>query len=224
MKKRVFFNGMAIITVLSLAGCGGGGSSTATGYYVDSAIEGVEYTCGSQSGITDASGAFNFEQGSDCQFSLGDTVLRHTDAKNLSNNVQIVEDNIDVARFLQSIDKDGNPDNGIQIPKTVKLVLKENHIKHVPNDDTTLIRIVSELEQQDAEFHGRVKTHAEAEHHVNQTKEEIEKEHHAEHQDDTNHNGQHQDDNEHNGDHQNDIEHNGQHQNNNEHNGEHKDM
>jgi len=215
MKKRVLLNGMAIITVLSLVGCGGGGSggsTTATGYYVDSAIEGVEYTCGGHTGITDASGAFHFEQGSSCQFSLGDIVLRHTNAEELSNNIKIVEDNIDVARFLQSIDKDGNAENGIQIPKTVKDILKANNIKHVPNDDTTLVQIVSELEQQDAEFHGRVKTHAEAEHHVNQTKEEIKKEHDAEHQDDTDHNGQHQNDNDHTGQHQDDTNHNGQHQ------------
>lgn len=47
-----------------LVGCGGSSTtaSIGTGTYVDSAVEGVTYSCGTQSGVTDKNGTFHFEK------------------------------------------------------------------------------------------------------------------------------------------------------------------
>jgi len=46
-----------------------------TGYFTDSAVEGLTYTTATQSGITDASGAFTYQAGETIVFSIGDFVL-----------------------------------------------------------------------------------------------------------------------------------------------------
>jgi hypothetical protein len=86
------------------------------GYYVDSAVEGVNYECGTRNGTTDANGTFNFERGRDCEFKLGEVKLRKVDGNLLEDNITILEDNETVAQLLQTLDADGNASNGIQIP------------------------------------------------------------------------------------------------------------
>jgi len=105
-----------------LVGCGGGsGSDTsvsvATGqaFYVDSAVSGVDYTCGGHTGVTGSKGEFTFESGHSCTFSLEKIKLREVTADKLENGKEIQETNIDVARVLLSLDRDHNPDNGISI-------------------------------------------------------------------------------------------------------------
>lgn len=99
-----------------VSGCGGGSSDpevdTGTGYYTDSAVSGVHYTCGSKSGVIGVDGSFTFEVGKDCTFTLGDITLRSVDADNLQDKVKIVEDRVELARMLQTLDKDGNSNNG----------------------------------------------------------------------------------------------------------------
>ena len=107
-------------STFALIGCGGGGSSSAvatTGqaFYVDSAVQGVDYSCGSQTGVTGSKGEFTFESGKSCTFSLDKIKLRDVAAEELKNGKQIQETNIDIARVLLSFDSDHNPSNGIQI-------------------------------------------------------------------------------------------------------------
>jgi len=125
--KRVLSSGLALSAVLSLVGCGGGGSSspaaaaveTGTAYYLDSAVSGINYKCGSHEGITDQDGKFTFEKGQSCTFYLGDIKLREMDKALLGDGKKIVEEDTKVAVLLQSLDADGNPDNGITIKKEV---------------------------------------------------------------------------------------------------------
>ena len=69
-----------------LTGCGGSGGQTPTptppisggplvGYFTDSPVEGLTYATESQSGITDASGAFKYNAGETIQFSIGNLLL-----------------------------------------------------------------------------------------------------------------------------------------------------
>ena len=69
-----------------LTGCGGSGGQTPTstspisggplvGHFTDSPVEGLTYTTESQSGITDASGAFKYNAGETIQFSIGNLLL-----------------------------------------------------------------------------------------------------------------------------------------------------
>ena len=53
--------------------------------------------------------------GQSCTFSLDKIKLRDVAADKLKDGKQIQETNIDIARVLQSLDKDQNPENGITI-------------------------------------------------------------------------------------------------------------
>jgi len=107
-----------------LIGCGGGGggsASVATGqaFYVDSAVQGVDYNCGSQVGVTGSKGEFTFEVGQSCTFSLDTITLRDVAADQLENGKEIQETNMEIARVLQSLDSDHNPENGIVIDSNI---------------------------------------------------------------------------------------------------------
>ena len=78
---------ISFATILLLGGCGGGGNSNnavvpgveptpiLTGYFTDSAVEGLTYTTDTQSGVTDLNGAFTYQAGETVVFSIGDFML-----------------------------------------------------------------------------------------------------------------------------------------------------
>jgi hypothetical protein len=175
--KRVNIIGLSILSSIILAGCGGGGSSgtVGTGYYVDSAVAGVEYHCGSQNGVTASDGSFNYISGDGCRFSVADVTLREVPANELDNGKYILEDNIEVARFLQSLDNDGNPDNGIQIDKDVVKALKKTLKERRVPKDAELEEVVAQLHNEVPHYNGHVKDKSEVEHHLNRTKQEVQK-------------------------------------------------
>jgi hypothetical protein len=181
MKKSFFYSILALGTASIITGCGGGGGgsdvtntalNTGTGYYLDSAVAGAEYKCGTQTGVTGKDGNFTFEKGADCSFELAGVPLRSIKATELKDGVKIVEDNLTVARFLQSLDFDGNPDNGIQIEKKVLEALKEA-VKNLTNKkealDKELDAVVAEVETKVDEFKGRVVSEDEAFEHLSKT-------------------------------------------------------
>ena len=121
-----------------VAGCGGGGDSpvanppaTTTGTFVDSATQGIAYTCGTTTGVTDANGTFNFVAGDNCTFKLGGITLGTAAGKSLLTPVDLVvgassETNpvvSNIAQFLISLDNDSNPANGIVIDPAVQTAL-----------------------------------------------------------------------------------------------------
>ena len=189
MKKQIVLSTLVAVSIVSLIGCGGSGnrgsdgsSTTGTGYYVDSAVSGVDYICGSQNGSTGDDGKFTFEKGKDCTFSLAGIKLRETKADELSDKVKIVEDDVTVARFLQSIDFDGNASNGIQIKKEVLTALeqtvKEMKLKEIPKDDDNLTNIVNDLKNsvKVSDFKPEVKPVEEVEKHIQKTQDSVLKE------------------------------------------------
>jgi len=124
------------LSIVLLTACGGGGSSDsgdgpgveATGYFVDSAVEGMRYEASSGiSGVTDAAGAFLYEAGDTVTFYIGDIVVGQAQGAGVLTPVALVsgaadETNptvVNIARFLQSLDSDSNPDNGITIAAAV---------------------------------------------------------------------------------------------------------
>jgi len=128
--------------LFSLAGCdsGGGGGPVAApegtysvGYFLDSPVEGLQYrTIGDDwKGLTDPQGMFYY-QGSDAiTFFLGGVVLGSTTPKHIITPVDLggVAANtastkvINIAQFLQSLDDDLNPNNGIRISQDVREAL-----------------------------------------------------------------------------------------------------
>ena len=126
MIKSIIGVSVATSAMLMIAGCGGASTSAETvGYYLDSAVEGIHYKCGNEEGFTGSSGKFKFEAGQSCEFDIGGVVLKTIATADLVAGKKFVEDNVDVARLLQSIDLDGNSSNGIKLTDDVRKSLKD---------------------------------------------------------------------------------------------------
>jgi|GEM_PF-4777929 len=102
-------------------------------------------------------GKFIFEKGEKCTFSIAGIKLREVPADELKDGKKVLEDDLQVARFLQSIDSDGDLINGIQITPEVLEVLSDalNGATTVPTDDN-LTQVVSEVGQKVPDFKGKV--------------------------------------------------------------------
>lgn len=121
----------AIAGALLLVGCNedttSSDTSVQTGTFVDSAVKGLYYVSGSQSGTTDSNGTFKFETGKTVKFYLGDAngaLIGETNGSTLVTPLDMSDDGIDgtktanILRMLQSLDKDNNASNGIEIDTT----------------------------------------------------------------------------------------------------------
>ncbi len=134
---------VSILSVLTLflSACGGGGGggqsqNTTSGpdisvnQLVDGPTAGLGYVSGQQSGITDGLGLYLYELEQTITFSVGDIVLGAADpaGKSLLTPVDMVAGAVDetdpavtnILRFLQTIDDDGNHDNGIEVTAAVR--------------------------------------------------------------------------------------------------------
>lgn len=124
--------GLCLAAVLSACGGGSGSATTETnppgpsimskGVFVDSPVNGLGYVTNTQSGTTSPNGEFSYVTGENITFSIGRIqfptifanatltpldVARTTDIDNqMVSNILVL---------LQSLDVDGNPDNGISI-------------------------------------------------------------------------------------------------------------
>jgi len=197
--------GSIVTATLLLVGCGGGSGSNSTndstlatdvsspvnsladsssantekigkGYYVDNAVEGVNYKCGNQEGITDENGTFHFENGQNCTFVLGDLTLREVNASSLEDNVSVLEDNTTVAQLLQTLDRDGNASNGIQIPRGAGQVIRDELTSLDKPLDRDLLEAIHDAIKADSqnEYHGRVVDINETQRHLGETRQRLE--------------------------------------------------
>jgi hypothetical protein len=126
----------ASVAIAILSGCGGGGgsssnSSTITGQFVDSAVQGLEYSCSSGTdGITDANGNFICNTGDSVTFSINGFKIGSAKAdkiitpKTLYPNDAVAVTNL--AQLLQTLDSDNNADNGITIDAASQAVQSLN--------------------------------------------------------------------------------------------------
>lgn len=120
---------MYCAALLILAGCSNSdndepmGVEEGTGQFIDSAVDGLEYQSGSIRGLTSTDGSFQFEQGATIQFFIGDIVLGEGQPADIMSPLDIVGTTTDVtneyvlniARFLQTLDTDNDPNNGISV-------------------------------------------------------------------------------------------------------------
>ena len=176
--KKVIGVSVAAAIAVALNGCGGSSSTEdtniGTAYYLDNAVEGVSYACGSVTGTTEEDGAFSFEKGESCTFTLAGITLREEAAENLVDGKKIVEDNVKVAQLLQSIDADGDLENGIQItPSVVEAVSKAVEALDDPEkvlEETSVMELVVEAAG------GELRSEEEVVQHLAQTQTEVTKE------------------------------------------------
>ena len=114
-------------TILFLYACGGGGGGTPTdvGVFVDAPVEGLTYESEGIKGTTDSFGKFLYPNGKTITFSIDGVNLPAVQGASFLTPVDLVgasspdsPEAVSIARFLQTIDSDGNPDNGIRIDKS----------------------------------------------------------------------------------------------------------
>jgi hypothetical protein len=152
----------SLAILLGMVGCGSTTtvSGVGTGYYVDSAVSGVEYTCGNQQGKTDSRGMFKFESGKECNFAINGKVFKVVAADRLIDEVVLQESDEVIARFLMTLDSDGDAENGITIlPEVASKVSK------VPKTDTDFALLNTVLNQS-SEYHGNPISLKEAKNHL----------------------------------------------------------
>jgi hypothetical protein len=119
------------LMLLMLSACGGSASEPlTTGMFIDSAVEGLEFQSGDRYGATDAGGKFYFKENETTAFFVGGLPIGSTaspkeiitpiDLVNKSNSFVTHPTVTNICRLLQSVDEDGNPDNGILISKSIR--------------------------------------------------------------------------------------------------------
>jgi len=154
------------ITLLAVGSCGGGSSSpgTGSGLFLDAPVAGLRYVSGAIKGFTTANGRFNYTPGIAIQFYVGDILLGETVGDPLITPVDLrpgpvnfgpdVQKKLDavtnIARFLQTVDNDGDPNNGQQISGNVNQAAagKSINFDQTPLDfdaDANVQIVVSEL-------------------------------------------------------------------------------
>lgn len=140
--RKVLICMLIAILMISVSGCnilgGGSGSSNTedpappsggddpviptgdnTGYLVDNFIVGVAYSASPSgvTGTTGADGSYEYDDGDTVTFKLGEITLGSCTGSEYVTPMTLYPDDdelaLNLAQFLQSIDSDGNPENGI---------------------------------------------------------------------------------------------------------------
>ena len=139
-KAAMFAHKLVLLISLSvgLNACGGAGGGVSApssdtqlrGIFVDEFVVNLEYKTANHSGLTDSTGAYNYDVlGENIAFSFGGTLIGYGSADAFITPYDLKDgsgnpiDPINLALFMQSLDDDGNPDNGIVLPTTINITL-----------------------------------------------------------------------------------------------------
>ncbi|WP_444994742.1 hypothetical protein [Aliikangiella sp. IMCC44359] len=128
-----------VFGLIFLSACGGSSSNepespsnpptqTTTGVFLDNAVEGLAFSSGAQSGLTDSAGTFTYEVNATVTFTLGDIEIGSASGKATLTPLDLVSDAVDetnphvinILRFLQTLDDDGDVENGILITENTR--------------------------------------------------------------------------------------------------------
>jgi len=138
LKQLIQFSGITIfsLVLLFMTGCAENDQKDHEifqGRFIDSAVEGLKYKTESQEGKTDAEGTFHFVYGETITFYIGDIILGTPNVPTPEEDNAIMtpkdlvpgaadyndENVVLIARLLQTLDSDNNPNNGIGITNEV---------------------------------------------------------------------------------------------------------
>ncbi len=126
-------------------------SQILTGRLVDSAVSGMSYETATQSGVTDSDGAFSYMANETVTFSLGGIELPGVEGADVITPLSIfsTDDILDnrvanLARLLQSLDADGNAENGIDLSDAAAASATGLSVDFAsPNFDSQVINLVA---------------------------------------------------------------------------------
>lgn len=124
-----------------------------TGHFIDSPVEGVNYKTPTAKGKTDEGGAFDYVEGEDVEFYIGEVYIGKAKAAHKITPYEVFnttnkddERAVNMAMLLQSFDSDGDTKSGITITENVSDafsgVVEELGIQEVDFSDTELIQML----------------------------------------------------------------------------------
>jgi hypothetical protein len=137
MKNSILIVGLCA----GLVACGGGSSSssdsdsdtdnvssnTQTGVFLDSPVANIGYRTETLEGVTNSLGEYDYVDGETVTFFIGDLELPPVTAAGTVTPLGLARSDdtsdptvVNIIRLLQTLDEDGNPDNGITITETAK--------------------------------------------------------------------------------------------------------
>jgi hypothetical protein len=131
MKNSILIVGLCA----GLIACGGGSSSsndndsnnTQTGVFLDSPVANIGYRTETLEGVTNSLGEYDYVEGETVTFFIGDLELPSVTAAGTVTPLDLARSDdtsnstvVNIIRLLQTLDEDGNPDNGITITETAK--------------------------------------------------------------------------------------------------------
>lgn len=175
-----------------IASGGGGGDSPAppntppppppppavqNGKFKDLNVSGLAYSSGVQSGTTDAAGGYTCETGALIFFDIGAVALGSAECSTLVTPNQLATDNAtfdlelaNIARFVQMLDMDGDPSNGIVISDLVQQAADNwAQVDFLTADlDAELVTIIADAASVDGTLHA-LPTEQDAMAHLNET-------------------------------------------------------
>ena len=162
---------LGMILLVAAIGCSGLGSSVSsapavlTGVFIDGPVAGITYETPTLGGMTDAAGTFKYKEGEKVTFSIGSTVLGSAVGKPVLTSLDIVDGAkdtsdqrvVNISVFLQTLDQDGNPENGITISRKTASFVDQygkeiNFNKHIRafSFDPGFRQVMTELNDIDA--------------------------------------------------------------------------
>lgn len=107
-----------------------------SGVFLDSPVKGISYSSNSHQGTTNTRGAFSYEEDEEISFSIGSIVLGSATGAAVISPLQLVigADSLEhpsisnMLRLLQTLDKDGDSTNGIEIDSRAGTYAIENSL------------------------------------------------------------------------------------------------
>ena len=128
---------LAASVVLAACGGGGGGNSgagdpapvTQQGYFIDSGVDGLSYSASPSglSGVTSNGGQFDYKSGDVVTFYIGNLEIGAASGTGIVTPLALADtdDHTDttatnISRLLQTLDEDGDPENGISLSQAVQ--------------------------------------------------------------------------------------------------------
>lgn len=148
-------------------------SGLQNGTFLDSPVAGLTYKTATQSGITDSNGQYQYLSGETIHFSVGDIKIGSVTGSNVLSPTQMIAGNentahttvIKILQFLQTIDDDTNPNNGIQISAATRQAAAGQLFDFNNDTESQLSLLVNQLMSSTK----RLITRAEATNHFNKS-------------------------------------------------------